>query len=125
MTRYYRALVAAGVLAAASVEASAHSWYGQRRDPVYPQTSCCGGSDCAPLPPHAISITPSGDLRVTLTVEEARKINPVRRYGFDRVIPFDRIQTSEDGMAHICLQPHDNEGDPREGYYCIFLPPNG
>lgn len=104
--------------------ANAHSWYSERRDPIYNQTSCCGGTDCRELPPHAIQITPEG-LRITLTVEEARAINPVRRYGFDKLISFDRIQVSEDGKAHICLQPHDDPNDPREGYYCIFLPPNG
>jgi hypothetical protein len=102
--------------------ASAHEWYGKRRDPIYSQTTCCGGTDCAPLPAHAISITPEGNLRITLTVEEARAINPVRRYGFDRVIQFERIQNSEDGTPHICLMAHDLEGDPREGYYCVFLP---
>ncbi len=112
------------VLLVIAVPAYAHSWYSERRDPIYNQTSCCGGTDCAPLPPHAIQITPEG-LRVTLTVEEARVINPVRRYGFDRLITFDRIQVSEDGQAHICLMAHDLEGDPREGYYCVFLPPNG
>lgn len=120
-----KALVTLAALLFSVTAAQAHSWYSERRDPIYNQTSCCGGQDCAPLPAHAISITPDGQLRVTLTVEEARKINPVRRYGFDRVIEFDRIQISEDGQPHICLQPHDMEGDPREGYYCIFLPPTG
>jgi hypothetical protein len=105
-----------------SLTAEAHSWYSEKRDPIYSQTTCCGGSDCAPLPAHAISITPDGDLRITLTVEEARRINPVRRYGFDRVIQFERIQNSEDGTPHICLMAHDMENDPREGYYCVFLP---
>jgi hypothetical protein len=71
-----------------------------------------------------MSITPEGDLRVTLTLEEARKINPARRMAFDEVIPFDRIQTSEDGSPHICLMATDRRevGDPRQGFFCIFLP---
>jgi hypothetical protein len=125
MKRYYRAILSAAVLAALTSSALAHSWYGERRDPVFSATTCCGGLDCAPLPPHAISITPDGQLRVTLTVEEARRINPIRRYGFDKIISFDRIQLSEDGTPHICLQPHDDPNDLREGYYCIFLPPTG
>jgi hypothetical protein len=125
MKRYYRAIIAGAALAALTTSAFAHSWYSQRRDPIYSQTTCCGGSDCRELPAHAISITPDGQLRVTLTVEEARKINPVRRYGFDKIISFDRIQTSEDGTPHICLMAHDAPEDPREGYYCIFLPPTG
>jgi hypothetical protein len=105
-----------------SSAAEAHSWYSERRDPIYNATTCCGGQDCSPIPPHAISITPDGNLRITLTVEEARRINPVRRYGFDKVIQFERIQNSEDGTPHICLMAHDMENDPREGYYCVFLP---
>ena len=120
---YIAIAIAACLLLIAPVYA--HSWYGERRDPIFNQTSCCGGLDCAPMPAHAISITPNGHLRVTLTVEEARRINPIRRYGFDKIISFERIQISEDGTPHICLQPHDAPEDPREGYYCIFLPPTG
>jgi len=114
----------ASILCLMPIPAEAHSWYSERRDPIYSQTSCCGGTDCAPLPPHAIQITPEG-LRITLSVEDARKINPVRRYGFDKLISFDRIQVSEDGQPHICLMAHDDPNDLREGYYCVFLPPNG
>jgi hypothetical protein len=122
-----RVAISLAVLCLTAAAANAHSWYSERRDPIFSQTTCCGGQDCAPLPPHAISITPEGDLRITLTVEEARKINPVRRYGFDKVIRGDRIQLSEDGTPHICLMAHDFDVsvDGREGYYCVFLPPNG
>lgn len=105
--------------------ALAHSWYNGKRDPIFNTITCCSGLDCAPLPPHAISITPEGDLRVTLTPEEAQRINPTRRSGFDKIINFDRIQVSEDGKPHICLMTHEMQGDMREGYYCIFLPPSG
>ena len=71
-----------------------------------------------------MSYTPEGDLRVQLTLEEARKINPARRMAFDEVIPFDRIQISEDGSPHICLMATDRRevNDPRQGFYCVFLP---
>ena len=74
-----------------------------------------------------MSFTPDGDLRVTLTLQEARRINPARSEPFDAVIPFDRIQVSEDGSPHICLMASDRAatGDQRQGFYCIFLPPNG
>lgn len=109
-----------------SQTADAHSWYGKRRDPIFNGTTCCGGTDCGPLPPHSMQITPDG-LRVVLTLDEAKKINPARSQPFDVLIPFDRIQVSEDGMAHICLMATDRAeiGDPRQGFYCIFLPPNG
>ena len=117
-----RLLVSLVTLAAIATPALAHSWYSQKRDPIFSTTTCCGGLDCAPLPAHAMSYTPEGDLRVTLTLEEAQRINPARRSGFDRIISFDRIQVSDDGQPHICLQPYEAPEDPREGYYCIFLP---
>ncbi len=109
------------------VPAVAHSWYSERRDPIFGQTTtCCGGTDCAPLPSHAMQFTPDG-LRVVLSLEEARRINPLREEPFDQLIPFDRIQVSEDGRPHICLMQKDwaEIGDKRQGFYCIFLPPNG
>lgn len=74
-----------------------------------------------------MSFTPDGNLRVTLTLEEAQKINPARTEPFDAVIPFDRIQVSEDGSPHICLMTSDRHeyGDQRQGFYCVFLPPSG
>lgn len=116
------ALVAAFVFLV-PVIASAHEWYSGKRDPIYRMTTCCGGNDCAPLPAHAISFTPSGDLRVTLSLEEARRINPARVEPFDEVIPFERVQTAEDGRPHICLMSMNL--DERQGFFCIFLPPNG
>lgn len=119
-----------GVLAAlvlAATPAASHDWYTGKRDPIFNTTTCCGGGpkgDCAPLPEHALRVTPEG-LRVTLTAEEANRINYRRFTGFDMLIDFDRIQMSEDGKPHICLQPTQNEFDLRQGYYCIFLPPNG
>lgn len=107
-----------------AASADAHEWYSKRRDPIFNGTSCCGGTDCAPLPAHAVTVTPQG-LRVTLTAEEANRINPLRHTPFDKVIAFDRIQVSEDGRPHICLQPRDNEFDARDGYYCVFLAPQG
>lgn len=109
-----------------SQTSSAHSWYSDRRDPIFNKTTCCGGTDCGPLPQHSMQITPEG-LRVVLTLEEAKAINPARSQPFDELIPFDRIQVSEDGRAHICLMAFNRDvmGDGRQGFYCIFLPPNG
>jgi hypothetical protein len=116
-------LIAALLIALPST-AQAHSWYSGKRDPIFNTTTCCGSSDCRELPSHAMSITASGDLRVTLTLEEARRINPARTEPFDAVIPFDRIQPSEDGSPHICLMAKDriSEGDQRQGFFCIFIP---
>ena len=112
--------------AATYLPASAHSWYSHRTDPIFNSTSCCGGTDCAPLPEHTMQLTPDG-LRVVLTLAEAKAINPNRVEAFDELIPFDRIQVSEDGRPHICLMSRNRaeSGDRRQGFYCIFLPPNG
>jgi hypothetical protein len=117
------AAISAAFLVLATASAAAHEWYSQRRDPIYSTTTCRGGHDCAPLPAHAMTFTPDGDLRVTLSLEEARLINPGRIEPFDEVIPFDRIQTAEDGRPHICLMRLKT--DQRQGFYCIFLPPTG
>ncbi len=105
--------------------AKAHSWYSERRDPIFSGTTCCGGYDCAPLPAHAIQWTDDGNLRIVLTLEEAKAINPGRLEPFDEVIPFERIQTAEDGRPHICLMRFKRQDDGRQGFYCIFLAPNG
>lgn len=103
-----------------------HSWYSKKHDPVFNANNCCGGNDCGELPSSAIQWTPDGDLRVVLTLEQAKRINPFRTEPFDAVIPHERIQVSEDGKPHICLLSYDRkaEGDKRQGFFCIFLPPN-
>jgi len=117
------ALAVLAVLCSVDI-AFAHEWYGKRRDPIFSSTTCCGGADCAVLPAHTMQVTPDG-LMVTLTADEANKINPNRFEPFQKLIEFDRIQVSEDGKPHICLQPTQNDFDKRQGYYCIFLPANG
>jgi hypothetical protein len=113
-----------------TVPAYAHGWYSGKKDPVFNQTTCCGNTDCAPLPPHAISYV-NGDLRVTLTLEEARRINPARKEAFDEIIPFERIQIvppEGDAGPHICLMAENRakiDGDRRQGFFCIWLPPQG
>lgn len=120
-----RVYLSLAVLIFSTGAVQAHEWYSKRRDPVYNYTTCCGGSDCAPLPQSAIKVTPDG-LRVTLSLAEARLINPHRSEPFDELIPFDRIQDSEDGKPHICLMNSNLAyiGDKRQGFYCIFLPPS-
>ena len=119
-----KTIATAFALLSLTCTAHAHEWYSKRRDPIFSATTCCGGSDCAPLPQHAMQFTADG-LRVVLSVDEARAINPSRRSGFDQLIPFDRIQVSEDGRPHICLMTYDQPEDGRQGFYCIFLPPQG
>jgi hypothetical protein len=116
------ALVAAFVFLA-PVLAHAHSWYSQKRDPIFGKmTSCCGGSDCAPLNTRYIDFTDPRGIRVTLTLDQARQINRLRVTPFDEFIDYARIQDSEDNQWHICLMGGSAPSDPRRGYYCIFAP---
>ncbi|MEY5097594.1 MAG: hypothetical protein RJA36_313 [Pseudomonadota bacterium] len=115
------ALVAAFVFLAPVVWA--HSWYSQKRDPIFGKmTSCCGGSDCAPLDVRFIDFSDPRGIRVTLTPEQAQAINYNRRTGFDEFIDYARLQPSEDNLWHICLMGDTVSSDPRRGYYCIFEP---
>ena len=107
--------------------AQAHDWYSQKVDPVH-KKGCCGGSDCAVLPidiPGVLSVEKDG-YRVRLTLEQAQKINPYRIQAFDHLIPWDRVQPSEDLNYHICILAKDYDvgwRDPRDGTYCFFEPP--
>lgn len=108
-------------LAAAS-HAEAHSWYTQKRDPVT-RLGCCGGNDCNTLiiTPGVISAETDG-YRIRLTVEEARRINPSRNVPLDILVPWDRVQPSEDGNWHICI-PRWNDVTVGN-FYCFFAPPS-
>lgn len=104
-------------------QAQAHDWYGVRRDPIYRTTTCCGGHDCGPVKPEFVHRDPAtGDLRITIPLEEARKIFYNRMEPFDEVIPHERIQTSEDGQVHICLQTKNQSA--MQGFWCVFIPPD-
>ena len=124
MNPWTRLLAIAGIttLALAS-PADAHSWYTKKKDPVT-NLGCCGGTDCNTLliEPGVLSAEVNG-YRVRLTLEQAQRINPARRDGVDILIPWERVQPSEDGNWHLCL-PRWNDvtvGD----FYCFFAPPNG
>lgn len=108
---------------ACATAAHAHSWYSDRMDPKF-RNNCCGGHDCAPLDTKFITITKDGLVHVSIPAEAVRAINPVRREAFEAVIDPERIQTSEDGQWHICIMGHDVPSDTRNGYFCIFSPPN-
>jgi hypothetical protein len=115
--------LALAVILAMTSPAAARDWYSVRRDPIYNTQTCCGGHDCAPVKPEFVHRDPAtGDLRITIPLEEARKIFYNRMEPFDEVIPYERIQTSEDGQVHICLQSK-NRG-AMQGFWCVFTPPD-
>lgn len=126
-----RWLVALGIIIAAALfclvmiftgMANAHSWYSKRSDPVW-NNSCCGGTDCHELDGRFVTAETEG-LRVRLTAEQARAINPKRNLAVDAVVEWNRIQISEDGNYHICLMTYFNVMDRRHGVWCMFAPPN-
>lgn len=108
---------------AAVCPANAHSWYSQKKDPVT-QLGCCGGSDCHELliEPGVLSAEVDG-YRIRLTLEQAQRINRNRLEPLDVLIPWDRVQPSDDGNWHICIPRFE---DVTVGnFYCFFAPPNG
>lgn len=102
--------------------ANAHAWYSTRQDPVW-RNGCCGGKDCNELDGRFVEAEDAG-LRVRLTAEQARAINPNRNASVDAVVEWNRVQESEDGKFHICLMTYFYDGDPRNGVWCLFSPPN-
>lgn len=120
MTRLF---AAAALLALLTAAASAHSWYSKRIDPVF-RNSCCGGTDCAELmiEPGVLDSMPDG-YRIRLTLAQAQRINRYTLLPLDTVVPWDRVQASEDGKYHICI-PAATRGKPFDGVFCFFAPPN-
>lgn len=117
-----RALLLIALAIVLAAPAAAHSWYSQKRDPVTDKP-CCGGEDCAPLVivPGVLGAEAAG-YRVRLTLEEAQRINPKRTEPLDILIPWARVQPSEDGNFHLCIPSanYRTTGD----FYCFFAPPN-
>jgi hypothetical protein len=114
------------VLPSLSLTANAHDWYVGRNDPVT-GGSCCtttnadGYGDCARLQvdPGVLEPIPEG-YRLRLTVEQARKINPLRTLPVDTIIPEERIQPSQDGNFHVCIPGYP--GALRYDFFCFFRP---
>lgn len=102
--------------------AQAHDWYKWRRDPVT-NKACCGGEDCAQLVIRPGVLTPEADgYRIILTQPQAEAINPNRADPLDILVPFSRVQDSEDGNYHLCIP---SRNDMTTGnFYCFFAPPN-
>lgn len=115
-------IAAAGILQLR--EAGAHSWYSGKRNPVSGY-GCCGKQDCNSFKAElGKTIFPESDgIRVRLTLEEARAINPQAMFPIDALVTWDRLQPSEDFDWHICLYA-TNRTAPSHGVICLFEPPN-
>lgn len=115
-----------GLSPALAHDANAHDWYVGQHDPVT-GGSCCtttakdGYGDCARLQvdPGVLEPLPDG-FRLRLTIEQARKINPLRQTPVDTFIPIERVQVSNDGNFHVCIPGHQN--GLKYDFYCFFMP---
>lgn len=110
-------------IAAHSRFAFAHSWYSEKKDPVT-HISCCGGHDCAAwrIQPGEYTLEADG-VRVRLSEERTRTINPYSVLPIDALVIWDRVQPSEDGNYHLCISPTVRNNE-RGGIYCLFAPPS-
>lgn len=102
--------------------ALAHDWYSSTSDPVY-QSSCCGGHDCAPVDPSWVSEVREG-YRLTMTLDQARRVNPAAAAPVDAVVPWSRIQSppNADHLFYACIYDRDRAA-PRNGVICFFATP--
>lgn len=123
MRTCYAALAALAASFAIAPQAHAHSWYSEKSDPVF-GNPCCGGTDCGLLTVsrNVLSAEQRG-YRIRLSLEQTRKINPFSAAPIDALVPWDRIQQSEDGNYHICLMTYHRD-KMRGGVYCLFAPPD-
>lgn len=72
--------------------------------------------------PGEISAETAG-LRVRLSVERSRFINPRSVAPIDALVLWDRVQPSEDGNWHLCISESYRDG-LNKGIYCLFAPPS-
>lgn len=107
--------------------AEAHDWYIGQRDPVT-GGSCCTTSandrigDCHELiiEPGVLEPVPEG-YRIRLTVEQARRLNPLRTMPVDTIVPEERIQESGDGNWHMCIPSYPTPNMAAD-FFCFFRP---
>lgn len=110
----------------AAFPANAHDLYTGTTDPITHGICCTtseheGYGDCDQLVLEPGVLTPvAGGYRLRLTVDQARRINPVRTAPVDTFIPDNRVQLSMDGNWHVCIPAYSmpNRGD----FFCFFQP---
>lgn len=122
-----RALTTLAALLFSATAAQAHDWYVGKRDPVT-KGSCCttaaqdGYGDCNKLliEPGVLEPVPEG-YRIRLTVEQARRLNPLRNHPVDTIVPEERVQDSENGNWHMCI-PSYPVPHMAADFYCFWRP---
>ena len=101
----FRLFFATSVALMFASPASSHDWYSGLVNSAH--QSCCGGYDCAPLPPERLAITRDGEFAV--------KYNGTWLYVPEPQIMRDQ---SPDGQVHACIA-HGSQTWVR----CLILPP--
>jgi hypothetical protein len=97
--------------------ASSHEFYSSTRDPVS-NSNCCGGNDCASIPPGWVTQDRDG-FHIVLTLEQSKKVNPKSQLPIDAFVPWSRIQRSPDFDVHLCIYQSDRE-PPNRGVICFW-----
>jgi hypothetical protein len=99
-------------------DASAHSWYSDRIDPVL-HVKCCSDHDCHPVDSNDVRSTEEG-YYVKQPKPYSRNDPPTGEW----FIPRDRVQAAPDDRYHICeiLYPTFREGRYRMRWTCFFAP---
>lgn len=106
--------------------AKSHDLYVGTTDPVTKGVCCttsehAGYGDCDKLDLEPGVLTGEvGGYRLRLTVEQAQRINPLRRTPVDTFIPDARVQPSMDGNYHVCIPATYTPG--RGDFFCFFQP---
>lgn len=123
--RLLRPRIAAAFMAAFLLPdaAGAHEWFSGYRDPVF-DWACCDGDDCdvIPLPEKSVRVERDG-YHVSLTADEARRLNPGTDLPVDGVVTWDRVILSPTGQYAAC--PFRLRRDKETaGLRCLFVPPN-
>lgn len=117
-------ILAFGALLMWAAQAQAHEWYSNLRNPK--GSSCCSGNDCAPVPLDADWVQPTRDgYRVTLTLDQAKTINPDAQYSVNAVVPWSQVMApppeashSELALYHLCIAAYSPNT-----IYCLFAVP--
>jgi hypothetical protein len=101
----FRLFFAASAVLMLALPASAHDWYSGLVNPA--NQSCCGGYDCAPLPPERLTATRDGEFAVEYHGTWLPVLEPQ--------IMRDR---SPDGQVHACIARGG-----QTWVRCLILPP--